>query len=285
MESLYATQRSKILRAYKDANQEFLANTKPYRSTVGLVGTLTTIDSAAGWAALEFLPQTAEFFSYKVGDPVPGYPVGARVATEADTNLSKPRTTNGTEDFVIEGMSLTGRGYRVDWSNNSATNGWATLTPSAGMLAAMSGQGACYDPGSWIVPPEFSSSINLENTLTTAILPYTAIEFEWDRSRVEKIGACDQIPEGAGKSFLRANGDPRTDNRYKIPEGYLWRREGVRDCEFVARVRIVEPVVMFYSIINPGALATFGTSCAPRSISLDLTMRLHGLSCKLPSAN
>jgi hypothetical protein len=284
MEALFATQRSKILKAYKDAGQDFLANTKPYRSTVSVVGLLSAPYAVGGVFGIVFPAQTLEFFSYKIGDPVPGYPVAARVATEADTNLSKPRTTNGTEDFVIEGMSLSARSYRADWSNQILNGGYATLVSVIGAAAA-AGQAAIYDPGSWVIPPEVSSSINLENTLATALLPHMSVEFEWDRSRVEKIGALDQIPEGAAKSFLRSNGDPRTDNRYKIPEGYLWRREGVRDCEFIARVRLVEAVSFPMTIINPVGHAAFGLNCAPASIAVDLSMRLHGLSCKLPSAN
>ncbi len=125
-----------------------------------------------------------------------------------------------------------------------------------------------------------------KDALMTAIAPHIQIAFEWDRQRVEKIGTLDQIPEGAAKSFLRANGSPQTSERYRIPEGYLWRRDGQTDSEFVVRGRLLRSVLIPMSgILFPTAVAGTPTGRAPAIIQLDILTRLHGLSCKPPSRN
>lgn len=287
---LFMTQRRKILEAYKAANEPFSASTKPYKSTVGFVysGTNTIAASSVRWLVAR-TGQRAEWFGYKIADPVPQNPLpaaGYRVATEADTNLSKARTTNGAEDFVIEGMSASCRSTRISY--NTADGGASSVAGSdigdADVNSCFNGGEPILDPAALYAPPQVHSPFNLENALYRAISPHIAVEFEWDRNKVVKMGTLEQIPEGAANTYLRASGEPSTNDRYRIPEGYLWRREGQPDSEFIVRGTLTEPVcVPILSISLPSsvtpAVATIGR------VWLDIVMRLHGLSVKLPSRN
>lgn len=280
-EVLFMTQRKRILAAYKAQKQEFNASTKPYKSSAAFNWavqnpiTYGAVVNAVGF--LVCLPQVVEFFSYKIGDPVPGFPT--RVALEEDTNLSKARSTNGAEDFVIEGMSASCKGARVNYFG-----GVGSLAPFtvANVFGALTGNVSIYDPSSIFMPPQVQSPFNLEETMMQALVPHLAIEFEWDRRKIEKIGTLDQIPEGGAKSFLRASGDPKTDNRYRIPEGYLWRRDGQPACEFIVRATLAAPVVVPFTSV---ALDGGAVKALPVAVATDLVMRVHGLSVRIPDLN
>ena len=74
----------------------------------------------------------------------------------------------------------------------------------------------------------------------------------------------------------------RPGHRYRIPEGYLWRREGLPDAEFVTRGRTPEAVVVPISLIATQGGATLQL---PNNLWLDVTVRLHGLVLSNPSQN
>lgn len=279
----FMTQRSRILKMYETSKQEFNASTKPYKSTGAFLWTILnpiTYNSVANAVAFAVLqPQTIEFFGYGLGDTVPGFP--GSVANDADTNLSKARSTNGAEDFVIEGMSISCRGNRIQYQVADWPAG-VTVASDPSIVGLYAGTNRVLDPGSVLVPPQVQSPFNLEETLMSALAPNVSIEFEWDRSMKVPIGTMDQIPEGGAKSFLRANGDPETNNRYRIPEGYLWRRDGQPDCEFIARAVVQKPVVVPLSLV---ALTGTGATKIPVVIGTDVVMRVHGLSVKIPGKN
>lgn len=279
---LFETQRSKVIRAFQAAGQPFIAGTKPYESTQTLFGafvnTLGVVPNQIGF--LVFPQQTTEFFSYGVGDSVLGFgaAVQPRQANDADTNLAKGRSTNGAEDFVIEGISLTCRNVR-----QALTPDQLAGVTNAQVAAALRGELNFFDPGSILSPPQVYSPFNLEEALLGAILPQTSIELEWDRERVIKVGTLEEFPEGGGKSYLRANGEPSSANRYRIPEGYLWRRDGQPDSEFVARATLRNPVVIACNYAaNPLDAAE---QIVPAGVGVELKMRLHGMAVKLPSRN
>lgn len=280
--TLFATQRRIMYESYAAAGQPFSASTKPYKSTVTFSGTVVNNVPAVGVSFLVFPVQRREWFSYKLGDPVPGnesLPT-YRTALESDTNISKPRTTNGAEDLVIEGMSASCRNTRLQYL---AANIPDAITDD-NVLAALEGLESMLDPGSLVSPPQINSPFNLEQALYRAISPHIAVEFEWDRSKVVKMGTLEQIPEGAANSYLRTSGEPNTADRYKIPEGYLWRREGQPDCEFIVRGTLVEPVVVpLLNIQLPSAVTAI--TAVPSAVFLDCVLRMHGLSVKLPTRN
>jgi hypothetical protein len=281
-ELLFATQRRIMYESYKTAGQPFSASTKPYKSTVTFGAGIVNSISAVGVSFAVFPVQRREWFSYKLGDPVPGNETlpTYRTGLESDTNISKPRTTNGAEDFVIEGMSASNRNTRIQYASSDIP---AAVT-DINVLAALSGLESMLDPGSLVTPPQVNSPFNLEQALYRAISPHIAVEFEWDRSKVVKMGTLEQIPEGGANSYLRTSGEPNTSDRYRIPEGYLWRREGQPDCEFITRATLVEPVVVPLLNIQLPSSITLAT-VNPIAVYLDCVLRLHGLSVKLPSRN
>ena len=277
--SSFVTQRTRLLKQYDALGQPYEAKTKPYKSA-----------QQFQWVVLDAFPGTAvmahailrqnlivTWFGYKLGDSIAYGPSGVtRIAVESDTNLSKPRQTNGVEDMVIEGISASCKSARVQY----ATTVFTGTDPDD--QAAYLGTRPIYDPASLASPPQLWSPFNSEMVLFEALKPQCAIEFEWDRRRVEKIGTLDEIPEGGAKSFLHASGDPRTDNRYRIPEGYLWRREGMPDSEFIVRGTITEAIVVPISLIATQGGAVLQT---PINLYIDVTIRLHGMALALPSAN
>jgi hypothetical protein len=275
----FATQKTKLISQYNALNTNYEAKTKPYKSSQQFTWNVVdpfpaTATMAHAVLRLNFL---VTWFGYKLGDNISYGPPGVtRIAVESDTNLSKPRQTNGVEDMVIEGISATCKSARLDYSTTVFTG---TDTDD---IAAYLGGRPIYDPAALASPPQLWSPFNSEMVLFEAMKPMTAIEFEWDRRRVEKIGTLDEIPEGGAKSFLHSSGDPRTDNRYRIPEGYMWRREGMPDSEFIVRGTVAEAVVVPVSLIAPTAGATL---IKPNNLYIDITIRLHGLALSLPSAN
>jgi hypothetical protein len=290
-EPLFQTQRKKVIEAYKAAGEPFVASTKPYKSTVSFVFTRanTITLSAVSWLIAR-ANQRLQWFGYKIGDVVPGnsfLSIPYRAALEDDTNVSKASTTNGAEDFVIEGMSASNRSVRVTYASaDGGTPGAASATDltDADALNAVRAGVPIYDPGALYVPPQVQSPFNLENGLYRAIAGHISVEFTWDRGRIVKMGTLEQIPEGAANSYLRAVGEPSTNDRYRIPEGYLWRREGQPDSEFVVTGVLTEAVAVPILNVAVPASSTPTVSVLGACL-LDVVLRLHGLSVKLPSRN
>ena len=283
-QSLYQTARKELLDEYAKRGLRFAAYTRPYKSTLQLQFSAITEANADGVTFLVAnAGQRLEWFSYGVGEPIPYGRSGAtRVALEDDTNVSKGRNTNGVEDFVIEGMSLTHSRTRIDY-NATVSSFTNQFTNSALGINGAQPQTPIIDPGAIVAPPQVQSPLNLEDALWNAVAPLMSIEFEWDRSRVIKIGTADEIPEGGPKSYLRSNGDPRTDNRYKIPEGYVWRRQGQPDSEFIVRGVLQDTI--FVPVTNIALPIAEAEPSSIANVFLDLTFRLHGLAVTLPTRN
>lgn len=285
--TLFQTARKELLDEYAKRGIRFAAYTRPYKSTLQLQLQAITEPNLNGVTFLVAQAgQRLEWFSYGVGEPIPYGRSGAtRVALEDDTNVSKGRNTNGVEDFVIEGMSLTHSRTRIDYNATVAALSNQFTNSALGINGAQP-QVPVIDPAALLAPPQVQSPLNLEDALWNAIAPLMSIEFEWDRSRVIKVGTADEIGEGGPKSFLRSAGDPRPDARYKIPEGYVWRRQGQPDSEFIVRGVLQDPILV--PVTNLALPYTSEPVSPVRSISnvfLDLTFRLHGLAVTLPTRN
>jgi hypothetical protein len=279
----FQTQKSKLIAQYDALGQPYEAKTKPYISTQQF--SLTVVDAFPTAAitmahAVMKAGQQVLWFGYKLGDSIPYGPGNTtRVAIESDTNLTKARMTNGIEDLVIEGVSATLKSQRLDY----ASTVYSGVDPD--VINAYGGKAIIYDPAALSTPPQQFSPFTLEKAIYSACAPAIAVEFQWDRRRIEAIGRLDQFVEGGGKSFLNANGDPRTDNRYRIPEGYMWRREGQPDSEFVCRGTTPEAVVIPINLIIPPNNSSSTTNVKPNDLFFDVTIRVHGLSLSLPSGN
>ncbi|MBI3204493.1 MAG: hypothetical protein HYZ29_23350 [Myxococcales bacterium] len=272
---MFQTAREKLLKTYEKAKADYVANTLPYHSTRAIKFDVVDVDPGPNIAyAVARANQVLTFFDYGVGSPIAlgGF---SGPATEAETNLASAKSTNGSSDFVIEGVGFGCRGARVVSTDPE------TSPTDKDVVDALDGINPVFDPAAIIVPAQVQSPFNLENGMFQALLGYLSLEFEWDRSRTEKLGVVDLLPQAGASSYLRANGEPASDNRYRIPEGYIWRRDGQPDSEFIARVRLNAPLVVPVSLSTDaeGALIT------PSAIYLDVTMRLFGLQLRLPSAN
>lgn len=271
----FQTAREKLLRTYEKAKADYIANTLPLHSTRTIrfdvpAGAVDAANNVAFAVARE--NQVIPFFDYGLGDNINLGPLATQ-ARECETNLAKGKSTNGSSDFVIEGVGFSCRGARIVTAFNPTGD-------DADVEAAAAGNAVIFDPGAILAPPQVHSPFNLENGMFQALLGYMSLEFEWDRSRVEKLGVVDLLPQAGAASYLRANGEPSSDNRYRIPEGYIWRRDGQPDSEFVARVRLDRALVV------PINLSQYANAdVTPTAIHLEVTMRLFGLNLRLPSAN
>lgn len=284
MEQVFTTQRKRLVREYAEAGQEVIANTIPYHSTAQIVfEVVDALDDANGAIAYAVARrnQTLNFFGYGVGDQIQLGAENVR-ATESETNLAKGTSTNGAEDYVIEGVGLECRAMRLEYDDDLLSI--QTSTADADVQAATEGRNAIYDPAGIIAPPQMQSPFNLENGLMQHMLGLCSLEFLFDRKRVEKVGTLVMLPQAGAQSYLRANGEPNARNKYCIPEGYLWRRDGLPDSEFQALVRVDRALVVpINRLIPPPASET--VSVSPNRIYLELVMRVYGLSVDLPSAN
>lgn len=276
---LVSSVRSDIIQEKKRLGRSFFANMRAYRSTVQLgFQIVDKIPLAAPTVAHAICrPQVWDFFGYGQGDSIPWGPTTRR-ANASDTNITKSKTTVSNEDLAIEGVSATLRGMRV------GHNAVATDVNDPDVQRAYLGQTTILDPMAKIMPIQGQSPIMLESTFFEAIKPFCTLEFDWDNGkRTEKIAQLDQIPEGGAKSYLRSSGDPRIDNRFRIPAGHKWMRNGTpADSEFIARLTLTDAVVL---PVNPVMLAGATVATFPAFIYLDLTLRLHAFAVSSASGN
>jgi hypothetical protein len=279
--------RKKLLDMYanfaKNTNSEFLVTTKPVHSTQSLSGDVVNgnIAAAAPYGWLIFRKgQVMNFFEPALGSSgnLSGDP--NHKWSEADTTLTKPRSTPGAADMAIEGLGFELRAIKPQYAV-ATSFGNGTLDPA--VVAAVTGMGAIYDPGSKVIPVEFSSPAMLEQTLVSALSPYLALSFEWDQAeRTEKIGTANQLGVGGGSSYLHANGVPSSRDRYEIPEGYIWSRDGEPGCEFICAAKLVETVAIPFSSITE---LEADVILNPVHIHAEFMLRAFGLQLRMPNKN
>lgn len=284
-QAIFSSQRQRLLEQYKKAGQQIIARTIPYHSTGVFKGTIVNADTSIppGVAFLKFAKnQQIVFFSYGIGDQVDLGGTAFQTASEAETNLAKGTSTNGAQDFVIEGVGFHCRGMRVVYP---ATGVPYSQASDAAVQQMLLGNSPVYDPAAIIMPPQGQSPFNLENGIFQSLLGQCSLSFLFDQQRIEKIGTLDILPQAGAQSFLRANGSPENANRYRIPEGYLWRKDGMDDCELSVTATLRNDVVIPINRIT-NWVDTEGTSnFAPTGINLECVMRLFGLAVNMPSAN
>ncbi len=282
METPFLTQRQRLIDAYAQSGEEFVASTIPYQSTLAVRFQIVERNATDQVAyAKAVAPQHLPFFSYGVGDSVNLGGTANVQATEAETNLARAKSTNGASDVVIEGVSIYQRGIR--YAEPFAGPGGAPFA-DPDVIAAMAGNREILDPSAIIVAPQVHSPFNLENALFQALLPLMSLEFEFDRRRTLKLTAADILPQGGASSYLRSNGIPSPDCRWSIDEGLIWRRDGESDSELTVNVRLERTLVVPINLPSlPDAAA--GAAANPSDIWLQVGMRLHGLQVDLPSEN
>lgn len=276
----YKTQRELLLAAWDELEEDFVLSTMPYQSVGSFEFEVVESDATSGVAmAVCRANQEVNFYDFGKGDRITQGANTQHRANRADTNLSKGKSTNGASDFVIEGIAFAQRGFRCsydtfDWPVDAAPT-------DVDVVAAFAGKHPWVDPGSHVVPPQVSSPYNLENAAFQGILGYCSLVLNFDENTIKPLGTLDMLPQGGAASYLRANGEPRSDNRFRIDEGYIWRREGKTDGEFYATVKTEEAVVMPIDLLaDPDQ-----TTQIPNSIYLDVVMRVYGIEVEGVSSN
>lgn len=278
---LFRTKREELIESFKNAGKPFVATTKPYKSTKTVV--FDVVDGGNGVAYAVAAAQQHNFFDYNIGGAVADGFGGNFQAPDSWTNMQKASQTNGATRFVIEGISMVYRNARFQYPANSLGVGVTNAIVKAwayGANGAVPPQGL--DPAALVAPPQLHSPFNLENAIAQSFARCCSVYFQFDQERTDLLGSLDEFPEGGASSFLRSNGQPRFDNRYRMPEGYLWREAGKPDSSLNVQVNLRESIVIPLTlIIPPGAEAVI----TPTKLAIDCTMRLHGLAVRPPSDN
>jgi hypothetical protein len=274
--------RSQFVALYEKKFPLYVASTKPYISTVAFF--LDVVDAfpagAATMAHAVLRKQTVSWFSYGEGanqiNQGPGVP--QKAPNLADTNLNTAKVTNGAEDFIVEGISATLKAKRILWAAASQP---AVADPD--VQDAYNGKIKVKDPGALMSPPQFDSPTNLEDELIAMISNQTSVTLNFDKRGTIEVGRLDQIPEGAAKNVLQANGVAAVENRFRVPEGYIWRKSPKPDSQLYVTGRVEDAAVLAITAVGLGGAAA--PLVLPTRIFADVTMRLHGVGLSLPSAN
>ena len=270
------TKLQEIAEAYEAAGQPYWQNTRPLHSVQSIQWDVLVADTANSRAILcARAGQTLAFFSYGIGSQIQLSGNPNTRATEAETTITKALETNN-DDFAIDWVGVIHRGNKVSYASNSFSDTDPIL------LAAMLGQKAIVDPFSYRLPPEAGSPALLESAIFQALLPYIALRIEWDNgSRTEKLGTMDQFTQGGGALYLHANGEPSSEARVMIPEGYSWTRPGQPGSQLQALGILTQDVVLPISLVNPSGAAAI----APDHIYTEIMLRLGGVHFLTPSSN
>jgi hypothetical protein len=275
--SNFTTAREQLLKEYRANPKSFLYQTRPYWSTITVSGYF--IDGLAGGVSHFVVPknQRIRCFDYAVGQMRDDGFGGDLKATYTDTNLSKARQTNSTEDFVIEGVRVSVRDVRLQFA-----------APPAGVaddivLNAYAGKVAMMDIGAVVRGPQFDSPLRLEDSLGRLIRPRLSLSFIWDGEQQTRIGLASHAPELQAGSMLTTAGLPTENNEYRLPEGWIWRKSGKdNDTELNMQVATeADCVFVVNGVVWPG-----GTNPTnPVKGAIDLHVELEGFALKYPSKN
>ena len=263
--------------AYEAAKQPYWQNTRPYHSVQSIDWDVREADTVNGRAiAVARSGQTLRWFSFGIGSSInlSGNPTFQ--ATEAETTSTEALKTNN-DDFAIQWIAAFARGCKTAFAANPFTDTDPTI------IAAMLGQVAITDPFSYRIAPEFGSPALLEMAQYHALAAYIALRLEWDNgSRTEKIGTLDQLTQGGGASYLHANGEPSSESRIHIPEGYGWTRPGQPGSQMQAIGVLTQDIVMPISLPQ---LPAQGNYLAPTHLYTEIVLRLGGVHFTTPSTN
>lgn len=276
---LFQTKRSELLGLYAKNGVPFLATTRGLHSTRSLKFTVQDYKASGNGFLVASKGQRLVFFNYGINESIELGADASHRATEADTSLTKGSRTTASADLSIEWITMHPRCLKMEYLSAVPF----MVTPSQTLLDALAGKVAMVDPFSNIIPPDISSSATLHHVLYNAIAGHLTCRFEWDNAdRTEKMGTCDQFVEGGGAPYLYANGEPSVNNRFRIPEGFLWAREGQPASELQVICSLEDDVVIPFK----GVTALVGAEPpSPVAAYVEVTMRLGGMLLRVPGSN
>ncbi len=275
----------------------YTVSTKPLHSTLLIPFEVVNVDPDNQVAfAVARKGTTLDFFAYGIGDQLP-LPQPAATnrgkATDADTNISKGKQTNGAADFCIEALSISAGPFYYEDANVTGSEGspqvpFPSQIPTGENLdkdvaAAIAGVNATVDPGSIVQPPQVYSPFNLENVFFEGVQPRASLQLLWDEQRVEKLGTLRNLAQGGGGSALRSNGHPLCSNVFRVEEGYLWAAVGTTDSELVVRLTLNEAIVIPITLNDSPVSDT--DVIVPAWVYMAMQLKLHGFEFKYESRN
>jgi hypothetical protein len=287
-QTLQGTTRERLLAEYGTApGGAARATTRPYKSRLPFTWSVTNGLPVGGpfivAIATLLAGQSQDFFGFGAqANGVQWTPTFNKRITLADSNQTNGHNTNGVEDFCIESMSSSLGGVRAEYSATDIAAVTNLTDPNA--LAALAGQREIVDPAQLISPAQLTSPFNLEAPMHRAARSNISINFIWDNKNQIQVGTLDQLPEGAGQSYLVTNGTPEVANRYKIPEGYAWRAKSRTDGDFVVRCIVEDTLVC---PITPVPLLNLAgaTAAVPLRLYMDVIVRVHGVGFTMIGSN
>ena len=258
-----------------------LHSTRPW--TFQIIDARPTANPQIAFARIA-APASAGYFTYKIGDTIDTGFGTNRVADDADTCLTVGRRTPNQEDCAIGAIGFGQRSARVRYSEAAiaaaiAASGGGTLSDDVQNM--LRGLVPMADPGALQAPPQQEAPFNLQRVFETLIRPFLKFEIIWNGKSTIYVGMGSQFPNASAISYLNAQGEPRLDNAFTVPEGYLWRREGQgADTELELRVTLVRPVVVPISLPSLNLLAQIPAvppvpQAFPTDLVFDLTAYLH----------
>jgi len=284
---LFQTKRQDLLNAYKRNGVPFLATTRGLHSTRSLrfeVVNLSPIPNPTIGYLVARRQQQLVFFNYGINDAIELAAELTHRATEADTSLTKGSRTTASADLSIEWITMHPRAIKTQYL--TAGGPWQEFlaVPADPVVAlALNGGVSIVDPFSLIVPADVGSSATLQHVLYNAVAPHLTCRFEWDNAdRTEKIGTCDQFVEGGGASYLHSNGEPSVNNRFRIPEGFLWARESQPASELQVICTLQNDVVIPFTPVPPRTGAVIPEL---ENVYVEIMLRLGGMLLREPGSN
>lgn len=283
-QELFQTKRQDLLNAYKRNGVPFLATTRGLHSTRSLMFEVVNLSATVGYLVAR-RGQQLVFFNYGINESIDLANEPAHRATEADTSLTKGSRTTASADLSIEWITMHPRALKANYTPVGAPpyQEFVVGAADATVALALGGGVAMVDAFGLIIPAEVGSSATLQHVLYQAVAPHLTCRFEWDNAdRTEKIGTCDQFVEGGGASYLNSNGEPSVNNRFRIPEGFLWARESQPASELQVICQLQNDIVIPYTPVAPliGAVAPI-----LENAYVEIIMRLGGMLLRVPGSN
>jgi hypothetical protein len=289
MSNEFQTKRTELLEAYRKNGVPFLATTRGLHSVRSLLFQVMNLDTATGTIGFLVAKKGQEliFFNYGLGQPIELAGDPQHVANEADTSLTRGSSTTASADLSIEWITMNARAIKAAYTQAAATPIFpdfvATVDPDPVVTAALQGKVPMVDPFGNVIPADVASSATLEHVLYQAAAPHMSCKFEWDNAdRTEKIGTCEQFTEGGGASYLHSNGEPSVANRFRIPEGFLWGREGQPAGQLQVICKLETDIVIPY--VPPASKVGAGFPVL-RAVYVEMKMRLGGMLLRVPGSN
>jgi hypothetical protein len=288
--TLFNSKRTDLLDLYGQNKVPFLATTRGLHSVRSIQFDAINID--LGTSTVGYLVarrgQTIVFFNYGINESIELAADPNHRANEADTSLTKGGRTTASADLAIEWITVHPRAVKQRYTRAAAAPFYpdfvaAAMAANDPVQAMLDGLVPLVDPFGIVLPAEAGSSATLQHVLYQAIAPHLTCRFEWDNAdRTEKMGTCDQFVEGGGASYLNSNGEPSVNNRFRIPEGFIWARESQPASEMQVVVKLENDVVVPYT---PVAGPITGTHTVLANAYVEILMRVGGLLLRVPGSN